>query len=194
VIVVCAAVWFGRVHFELEASRKAAAERSKAVAAGAQFRQQKAHAVESNDLHYITEAEADRQIAAARGAYQDNAIHRCVSESTDTYQLGPCRSPLMEAGYARVDSYQQSLAEQARIRREGEARLLAEQQRFAALTGQPSASWQSGYASSFGESPRQRCARVKAERDEAYRLAGNDRSFDFSRSWDNAVYEACKDT
>jgi hypothetical protein len=193
-IVLCLLVWIGRAHFEFENARKAAEVQSRGLAAEARMRQQSELALGRDDVHYISEAEANRQLAAASTPGDDDRIHRCVSRSADTYQLGPCRAPLVEAGYAPVNSRQGSVAEQTQMQWNAEAKLRAEEQRFAELTGQSAPSWQPGYSSSPRELARQRCAMVKAERDEAYRLVGNNRTLDFIRSWDDAVYEACKAT
>jgi len=192
VIVLSLLVWLGRTHFESEAVRQAAAESSNAQLEQADLRQKQVQA--NDEVTYISEAEADRQIAAASSPGQDDSIRRCVSGSADTYQLGACRAPYVEAGYAPANSRQQNIAEQERMRLDAEAKLRAEQQRFAALTGQASGSWQQGYSSSPNQPPRQRCAMTKAERDAAYRAVGNNRSFEFIRFWDEAVYAACKDT
>ena len=81
---------------------------------------------------------------------------------------------------------------QARARAHAEARLRAEEGRFAALTG--AGGWSSSGSSPYSVSARDRCAIAKAERDAAYRLVGNDRNYDFIRHWNDVVYEACKDT
>jgi hypothetical protein len=192
-VVVCLAIWFTRSRHEVDAAQVAASARSKELAMQAHIRQQNAPAPGSDEVRYISEAEAARQIAAAGGQYQDNQIHRCVSRSADTHQLGPCRAPFVEAPYSSGYTRQDEIAEQARVRREADARLRAEEQRFAALTGQSAGSWPRGYSANPNDAARERCAWVKAQRDEAYRLAGNNRTFDFIRSWDDAVFEACKE-
>jgi hypothetical protein len=94
---------------------------------------------------------------------------------------------------ARASTARERAAEDYRIRQQAEARLRAEQARFAQLTGQDQTYWQSGIS---GSNPgnNARCAQAKADRDNAYQLVVNNRTFEFIRHWNNIVYEACKNT
>ena len=78
------------------------------------------------------------------------------------------------------------------MRLAAEARLAEEQRRFQAAAGiviQPAVR-STGAPATGPNSPR--CADAKARRDEAYRIVGNQRTFDFIRQWQDIVYEACK--
>jgi hypothetical protein len=164
------------------------------LAKEALLKQKAALALGPSELSSISMAHADRQIAAAKGSFQGETVHHCVSASVDTYQLGPCRPPLVEAGYSRGYSRQGDVEAQARMRMRAEAQLRAEEQRFAALTGQTSGTWSPGIAGHPPDISRQYCEDMKAQRDAAYRAVGNNRTFDFIRHWDDVVYRACKHT
>lgn len=191
--VLLPALWVARDHHDLDSANRAAKKQSTALAAAAHLRQLDDMENERTVLHYITEAQANRELAAANGAtFQDKEIHRCVYGSSDTFQLGPCRAPWREAPQTRSYSRRESIAKQNQTRLRAEARLRAEEQRFAALTGQQAGSWQPGYTSNPGDTARQRCALAKSQRDEAYRLVGNNRTLEFIRHWNDIVFQACR--
>lgn len=199
VIFISAAVllpglWVVRDHYEFDKANRAARQQSMAVTAAALVRQREALENERTVLNYITEAQAERELASAAGdSFQEMYIYRCVYRSSETYQRGPCRQPWVEASPARVYSRRENVAIQEQARLRAESRLRAEEQRYAALTGGQTGSWQPGYGSNPVDTARQHCARTKAERDEAYRLAGNNRTFEFIRRWNDIVFQACKD-
>ncbi len=190
--VLLAGTWTWRSQVALESASLSAQQRSKAIAAAALLRQSEAHD-ERIVLNYLSEEQAARELKAAGSAsIEDKAIHRCVHGNQDTYQLGPCRAPWADAPHRRAYSRQQNVAEQAAMQARAEARLRAEERRFAALTGQHAGGWQPGYSAGSSDATQHRCASAKARRDEAYRLVGNDRTFDFIRDWDDVVFQACK--
>lgn len=190
--VVSLLVWLFRGEAQFATGRNAAEAQSQALAKEALLRQKDAMALGPSEISYISEAEANRQIAAANGSFQDETIYHCVSASVDTYQLGPCRAPLVEARYSRDYSRRDAVEAQARMRMRAEAQLRAEEQRFAALTGQTGGTWTPGIVGNPPDASRQYCEEMKAQRDAAYRAVGNNRTFDFIRGWDDVVYRACK--
>jgi hypothetical protein len=192
--VLAALAWVGRTYAESDHARRAAAENSTALAAAAHERLMDRLEDERHPLHYISEAEADRQLAEASGSSTaDKSMHKCFYGAGPYVQAGPCNSRWLDAPQQSNYSRAQNAAEQARERAQAEAKLQAQEARFARLTGQPT--WvQPGYSANPQPSERQRCEWAKAERDQAYRLVGNDRTYDFIRHWDDVVYEACKNT
>jgi hypothetical protein len=182
-VVVLAAVWYFRHTSEVELARQAAAAESRALANEA--------LLGPDDVHYISEAEADRQSAEANGI---ETLRHCVSGAEHSYQTSPCVPPFVETSGSRTFTRDQGVTDEAAIRARANAKLLAEQQRFDALTGRPGVEWTQGTPTASLESARQHCDAVKAQRDVAYRLAGNRRSFDFIRSWEDRVYQACKNS
>lgn len=186
------AMWLFRAESELDTVREAAAAHSTALAKQALDRQHN-EVVRRYAAKWLAEHQADRKSNPGSGASRDGFIHHCVSGSVDTYQLGECRAPLVDLGYApRYPRHE--LQDQALTRARAEAQLRAEQQRFAALTGQTTDTWSPGYPTTPTESARQQCAAAKSERDRAYRLMGNERRFESIRYWDEVVYRACKNT
>jgi hypothetical protein len=130
-------------------------------------------------------------IATPVGSIDGREIHRCGYQGTVTYVTGPCPPPWTDVGSSRGSTRQQSIYEQANMRARAEANLRREQQRFNELTRQGGYAVQAQTPSSSASI---RCARAKAQRDEAYRFVGNNRTFEFIRSWDEIVYNACKDS
>src|SRR5688572_29624644 len=100
VILISAAVllsglWVLRDHYEFDSANRAAKQQSAALAAAAPRRQLEAR--ENHFLRYITEAQAERELAEAAGdSFQAMEIHRCVYGSGEAYQKGPCRAPWVE--------------------------------------------------------------------------------------------------
>jgi len=193
--VLAVLLLMARAFLETDDARAAAARRSKEIAESAHQRLSDRLEDERVPVHYITEAEADRQLAQGMtgSSIEDRSIHRCVYRTSSSYQTEPCKAPWLDAPQERGYSRQENVAEQARAQARAEARLRAEEDRFAALTGQQSWS-QPAYSTDSRGTARQRCAIAKAQRDEAYRLVGNNRTFNFIRGWDDVVYEACKNT
>lgn len=183
----------GRAHFEVEAAGSQAHRQSAELAAMAHQRQTDALEDERTVVHYITEAQARELEGDTGSSIGDKAIHHCGYRGSDGYQLGPCKAPWVDVPTARVSTRQQNVAQQAWMKARAEAQLRAELRRFAALTGQQGGSWQPEYMPNPEDTARQRCEYTKAQRDEAYRLAGNRRSIDFIRRWDDIVFQACKD-
>jgi hypothetical protein len=194
-VVLAVLFVLGRSYLERDNARLAAARQSKQLAAAAHQRLADKWARERARLHYLTEAEAQRQSGQGMttSSIAGKSIHRCVYSTSSFYQTGPCKAPWVDAPQESAYSRWENVAEQAQARARAEAQLLAEQNRFAALTGQQS--WApSTYSSDSRDFSIQRCAIAKAERDRAYRLAGNQRTFNFIRHWDDVVFEACKNT
>lgn len=137
--------------------------------------------------------EADRLAAVAEqpsmGSINGRQIHRCAYAGSESLQTSPCQAPWVEMGQGVDGSRWQRVQEQEQMRLAAEARLAEEQRRLQAAVGTQQAPV---YYSSAGPSPSTRCSRAKAERDEAYRVVGNRRTFDLIRWWNDYVYEACK--
>lgn len=146
-------------------------------------------------------AQARDAVLAAQGAAQAQAAavveRRPVEVEFRPAQPQSVAAPAraMAGGYDtprwEERARQDGIAEQERVRRNAEAKLAYEMQRFAALSNQ------NGYSSPYSQpsnSNQSRCAQAKADRDQAMRLVGNNRTFDFIRQWDDIVFEACKRT
>jgi hypothetical protein len=194
-VVLLTGAWMGRTHFEGEAAGSQAQRQSAEMAALARRRQADALEDERTVVHYISESQARELEGDTGSSIGDKAIHYCGYRGSDAYQLGPCKAPWVDVPTPQViSSRQRNVAEQAWMKERAEAQLRAEQRRYAALSGQQAGSWQPGYAPNPVDAARQRCEYTKAQRDEAYRLVGNNRTFDFIRHWDDVVFQACKGT
>jgi hypothetical protein len=141
--------------------------------------------------------EAARQAAADGGtgsSINGRPIHRCVYAGHESLQAAPCASPWVDAGQFERGSRWARVEDQEQMRRDAEAKLRVEERRFAAAAGLESGPQVYYPPASPVASAQARCALAKADRDRAYKLVGNDRSFDFIRRWDDIVFEACKGT
>jgi hypothetical protein len=128
----------------------------------------------------------------------ERQLYRCVDQNGGvSIQNAPC-PPTSSVTWGQTvpveTPLQASLRQQQSDRQQAEARLRQEEARFAAATGtgNPSQTYYPTGANS--ESNTTRCQNAKRERDQAYRLAGNNRGFEMIRAWDDIVYEACKGT
>jgi hypothetical protein len=145
----------------------------------------------------LQQAELERQSAAqlAQEGQSQRQLYRCVDGAGLTsIQHAPCpaSSSVTWAGAVPAESAQEaSLREQAWNRQQAEARLRQEEARFAQATGAGNAS-QTYYPATANVASSGRCQSAKNQRDEAYRIAGNNRTFEMIRGWDDFVYEACK--
>lgn len=145
----------------------------------------------------MQQLEMERQRAARfeEASQAQRQLYRCVDRSGATsIQSAPCpaTSSVTWAAPVPVETpLQASLRQQAWDRQQAEARLRQEEARFAQATGTGNTSHVYHPAGAETASSG-RCQRAKNERDEAYRIAGNNRSFEMIRRWDDIVYEACK--
>lgn len=138
---------------------------------------------------------ADARANGIGSSIGERTIHRCGYAGTDVVQLEPCAAPWEEIPGQPVSSHAIRVDEQEQMRAAAEAKLRNAQAQLAAATGLESRppTWLQGNATAM-QTARARCNDAKARRDEAYRVVGNNRSFQFIRSWDGIVYEACKET
>lgn len=137
---------------------------------------------------------AMQSAAAAEGSSSINgrSIRRCRYQANESLQTEPCQAPWVEVSADSDTSRWQQVQEQEQMRLAAEAKLAEEQRRFAAaMGGNYSTTVVANVAAGSGPNSA-RCASAKAQRDEAYRIVGNNRSFDFIRSWQDIVYDACK--
>jgi hypothetical protein len=143
--------------------------------------------VEENIRQSVARAQAAHATARWRAQMQERQQLQAQQVSAANGSTGnPPTSP-------RLSTPAERAAQDSWVRQQAEARLRAEQARFAQLTGQGQVIWQPGISNPT-PSNQSRCARAKADRDAAYAVAGNQRSFEFIRRWDEVVYEACKGT
>jgi hypothetical protein len=167
--VLIIGVWLAKTHAQAQDEIRASAERVRAANAVA--------------VHAQLEADRLRRQWMARSVISQPPY--TVARVLPGYFPPPIDSD--SARRARIQ-------EDRRVRQQAEARLRAEQQRFAALTGQGGVPYSSAPTFDARPSNQARCAQAKADRDYAYRIVGNDRTFNFIRHWEDVVYEACKNT
>ncbi|MCX7041382.1 MAG: DUF4124 domain-containing protein [Gammaproteobacteria bacterium] len=137
-------------------------------------------------------------VDAQRYSQGERQLYRCVDPSgTTSIQNSPCpatSSVTSSQAISAESPLQSSLRQQEWNRREGEARLREAEAGFAAATGTGNGSQAYYPATSARQSNSARCQSAKNARDQAYRIAGNNRSFEMIRSWNDFVYESCKGT
>jgi hypothetical protein len=189
VVIAVLVLWFARREAELRDARRIAQQMTEAASAVAAKRQQER--VRLAQMMARRSPTGTQSIASPTAYGDPREIHRCSYQGTVEYVTGPCPPPWTDVVVAQGPSRQPDRYEQARVRANGEAALRREQQRFNELTAQGGAGT---LAPSPGLSPSDRCAFAKIKRDAAYRAAGNNRSFNFIRSWDDYVYNACKNS
>jgi hypothetical protein len=193
--ILLPAIGLARTHFEFESAQESARIRSQALAGAAHARLIERLENERAAVHYILEAQAKRELAADRRSTRPvTSGQRCVSASGGATYRGPCSGawvdPPRESAWAR----ERNIAEQARMRMRAEALLREQERQFVAQAGQPGSDWRTGYPVNPREAARQRCATATVQRDEAYRIVGNQRTYEFIRAWDDFVAKACRDT
>lgn len=189
-ILLLVVVFVASAHFRekrnLEALQVAAMaeEQARIVAARAVSRQ--------------AEMEQLQAVQSQRNAQAERQLYRCVDQSgTTSIQNAPCpanSSVTWGRAVPAESPLQSSLREQEWSRQQAEARLRQEEARFAEATGTGNASQAYYPAPSARESNSARCQDAKNARDQAYRIAGNNRTFEMIRWWNDFVYEACKGT
>lgn len=190
-IGVAAYLWKSSADRETALANAKAA--SAAMAAGAQartLRDQEARRISGR----IEELQRSRNAIDQEGigsSIGGRAIHRWGYAGTSGLQLGPCKAPWVELPAEGTGSRAQRVWEQERMQAAADAKLRVEQARLASLAG--SDTWAPGYSQPV-PSAQARCADAKAQRDEAYRIVGNNRTFEFIRRWDDIVFEACKNS
>lgn len=141
----------------------------------------------------LLEAQAQQERDAEQlSSFNGRQIHRCRYGATESAQLGPCIAPWMEAPQEVGSSRWQQVQEQEQMRLAAEAKLASEQRRYQAAIGSAPAQVDFGRPPAPAGPDSERCIDAKARRDEAYRIVGNDRTFNFIRTWNDIVYEACK--
>jgi hypothetical protein len=138
------------------------------------------------------QADWSRRQAENASSINGKIVRRCRYQSSESLQTEPCRYPWVEVVSGDDGSRWQRVQDQEQMRLAAEARLAEEQRRFQAAVG--GSSDQTVYESTVAASgPNStRCIDAKARRDEAYRVVGNRRSFEFIRRWQDIVYDACK--
>jgi hypothetical protein len=145
----------------------------------------------------LQQAEMDRQrVAQLEQAVQSQRqLYRCVDGAGLTsIQNAPCPATSSATWAASVPTetpLQASLRQQEWNRQQGEARLRQAEAQFAQATGAGNSSHAFSPATA-NVAAGGRCQSAKNQRDEAYRIAGNNRTFEMIRGWDDFVYEACK--
>ena len=144
------------------------------------------------------ELETQQLARAQQSAQAERQIYRCVDPTGATsIQNEPCPAGASVSWGRAVPvetPLEASLRQQEWDKQQGETRLRQAEAQFAQATGTAGAN-QTYY--SLGNPPdaaSSRCQIAKNARDQAYRVAGNNRSFELIRSWNDYVYEACKGT
>jgi hypothetical protein len=193
--ILLPAIGLARTHFEFESALETARTRSQALAAVAHLRQIQHLEDQRTVVHYISEAQANRELAAAGGAARaPTGTHRCITATGRATYRGPCSGIWTDAPRESAWARERNIADQARMQSRAEALLREQERQFVAQAGQPGSDWRSGYPVNPREVARQRCAYAKVQRDEAYRIVGNQRTYEFIRGWDDFVAKACRDT
>lgn len=149
-----------------------------------------------NDQVDMQHAELERQrVQFEQVAQSQRQLYRCVDrDGATSIQNAPCpaTSSVTWAESVPVETpLEASLREQARNRQQAEARLRQVEAQFARATGAGNTS-QTFYPTGASAASNGRCQSAKIQRDEAYRIAGNNRTFQMIRHWNDYVYEACK--
>jgi hypothetical protein len=137
---------------------------------------------------------------ASVSSINGKALYECAFGRSKSFQTQACAAPWVEVAVQSLDDAGSRTATEAGAeiaRQQAEARLAAEQARFAQLTG-------TGYAPSrtrASAAPRDdrdwekaRCANAKAVREQTLEIAGIKRDYDLIRRLNDQVYEACKNT
>jgi hypothetical protein len=170
----------------LEALQVAAMAQEQARIAAARAASQQAEMQQLQVLRAQINAQAERQ------------LYRCVNrDGTTSIQNAPCpasSSVTWAQAVPEESPLQSSLGQQEWNRQQAEANLRREQARLAAAMGTANSGQANYPAASARQSNSSRCQDAKNARDQAYRIAGNNRSFEMIRSWNDFIYESCKGT
>jgi len=121
------------------------------------------------------------------GTSSAQQVHKCVTSGKVVYQSAPCENgPAQKTWAATVTPpSRENEARLDAIRRQLHQRRLADQAQARNSGG--------GTAIRFSQhKDPYACQSAKDERDRMYRIVGHRRSFEMSRTQDDAVYEACK--
>ena len=160
--------------------------------------QEQARIVAARAASQQAEMEQLQAVQAQRNTQAERQLYRCVDRSGVTsIQNAPCpaSSSVTWAQAVPVETPLQSgLRQQEWNRQQAEANLRREEARFAAATDTGNASQAYYPAPSARQSNSARCQDAKNARDQAYRIAGNNRTFEMIRAWNDFVYESCKGT
>jgi hypothetical protein len=130
--------------------------------------------------------------ASSGSSINGRTVRRCRYQASETMQTEPCPAPWVEVPTGEDSSRWQQVQEQQQMRLAAEAKLAEEQRRFLAATAGGYGSYASNGPAVATGPDSSRCRIAKAQRDEAYRIVGNDRNFNFIRHWQDVIYEACK--
>jgi hypothetical protein len=175
----------------LKANRAQA--QARAVALAAERAEHEARNAEAS----LAQALRLQAVQAQRANPPQRQLYRCMgSQGLVSVQDVPC-AQAAQAGHQQtitISAHEESRRQQEWTRLQAEARLKEAQANLAAALGGSSASPGYRATADSGESNAMRCQSAKARRDEAYRIAGNNRTFDMIRRWNDIVYEACKGT
>jgi hypothetical protein len=190
--IALAGLWVVRAELEMQGARRQAESNSQAIGAVAVQRLRAWRRSEQARTRQRFDSQHNEGIRTpffAGSNIGGKEIHRCRYAGTAVYQTGPCKAPWMEAPALPGSTRQQRVNDQARMQARAEAKLQMEQNRLSAVTARPGQPWQPTIAMG---SARARCENAKASRDAAYLAAGNNRTFDFIRRWNDFVFDACK--
>ncbi len=136
-------------------------------------------------------------VHAQRAHPPQRQLYQCQdAQGQVSVQDAPCAQsgPMHQQQAITIPAEVESRRQQEWMRLQSEARLRDAQANLAAALGSSTASPTYRTAVGSGETNAMRCQSAKAQRDEAYRIVGNDRNFDMIRRWNDIVYEACKGT
>lgn len=136
-------------------------------------------------------------VQAQRAHPPQRQLYRCQdAQGQVSVQDAPCAQsgPMHQQQAITIPAEVEARRQQEWMRLQSEARLREAQAGLAAALGSGAASPTYRTAVGSGETNAMRCHSAKAQRDEAYRIAGNNRNFDMIRRWNDIVYEACKGT
>lgn len=189
-ILLLVAVFIASAHFRdkrnLEALQVAAMaqEQARIIAMRATSRQ--ADQVRLQAIQTQQDFQAERQ------------LYRCVDQvGTTSIQNSPCPASSSVTSSQAIPAespLQSSLRQQEWNRQQAEARLRKAEAGFAAATGTGNGSQAYYPVTGARQSNSARCQDAKNARDQAYRIAGNNRTFEMIRRWNDFVYESCKGT
>ncbi len=121
------------------------------------------------------------------GSASAQQVHKCVEGGKTIYQSAPCANGAPRKSWDATPQ-PETYANQVRLER------IRQQNRIRAQGGSYQASARGGGSGAVVSQYRDPglCQAAKDRRDAAYRAAGVNRSFEFSRQMDDQVYAACK--
>ena len=137
-------------------------------------------------------------IQAQQNFRAERQLYRCVDQggttSIQNIQCPATSSVTSSQAIPAESPLQSSLRQQEWNRQQGEARLRQAEAGFAGAIGTGNGGRAYYPATNARQSNSARCQSAKNARDQAYRIAGNNRTFEMIRSWNDFVCESCKGT